>query len=413
MNVIIITDVPPENRYTAGTVLYKLISQLGNDFFNLVWINQSSLPPPQDLPDNCCLLSQHSFYTSNFLRLMQRTWDWLGSNFITKPISYFFRALTQFVLLVPIAVKIIIQVKMRKPEIVWIVLQGDKLALIYSIVTFFCKRSTVFIMHQWDPVSWWLYANNRPDWYIGLMKYLVNNLESRADLNVVPSQPWAKKLQLEGKHATNIDNFFLDNQFEYTYLRYVYPKCLGAVFIGQLYANNELKSIIQILERFQNISEIDITLHYFGGASEVNFGNIRTIHHGNLNPIDLTKEISIYDFALLPYPTAIKLRETAELSFPSKSRQYLLAGLPILSYAPQYSSAHTFLHHSLDKESYFNASLDGDPLEFLMHLAQLSFSDRKKINTKIVNLARSKFSISAEFQPFEKLIHNLIDHERN
>ena len=74
--------------------------------------------------------------------------------------------------------------------------------------------------------------------------------------------------------------------------------------------------------------------------------------------------IAKWDMALLPYPCDPKYAETAQLSFPSKSRIYAAAGLPIVSYAPVQSSVEQFFSHHY-APYYINARQNEDLTEFI------------------------------------------------
>ena len=86
-------------------------------------------------------------------------------------------------------------------------------------------------------------------------------------------------------------------------------------------------------------------MHYFGSGTPTGETNIEWVSHGYRKRMEMVAMIAKWDMALLPYPCDPKYAETAELSFPSKSRVYAAAGLPIVSYAPVQSSVEQFFSH--------------------------------------------------------------------
>jgi hypothetical protein len=388
-----------------------MISNLNEINFNLIWLNQFNLPPFEDLPTNCKMLTQYKFESSKSINFMQRAWDKIGIIAILRPIIYVLRGIVLCINLSPKIIKIILLIKLRKPDSVWMVAQGDKLIIIYFFISLLFKKSTVLVLHQWDPISWWLNARGYPQWYFKFIQKILDKIEFDVALNIVPSESWQRKLKLENKKALHVDNFFLDSQFDFRYIHYSYSNNLSVVFIGQLYAGKELEKICELLEKYQEYSGAIVTLHYFGGASQDKIGNIPIISHGFFDADDLTREISIYDVALLPYPMSEGLKETAELSFPSKCRQYMLAGLPIFAYAPLYSGVHIFLNTFLDKESYFNGATLENSFLFLDELMGRNFEERKRLHLISRDIARVHFSESAEMNPFQMKLKKLIKNE--
>ena len=411
MHAFIISDVLPDIRFTGGQVLFKMLNNLPDIDFSIVWINQWQLdyPKANEFPKNSKVISSFDFEPTEFTKKVQRSIDRLSSIKILLPIGLAFRGLMYYIRLLGISLKIIILIRLRRPDFIWLVLQGDKLAIIFSIIRFF-NKDKVILLHQWDPITWWLKGSNRPQWFIGLMGSVVASLEKKAQLNIVPSKAWANKLILEKKNAHPVDNFFEDASFSYPYINYHRPKILNAVFIGQLYANDELTTICRDLLAFGERYKIEVILHYFGPNKVTELANIKVISHGFINPRQLTEEICIYDLALLPYPVAPDYAETAKLSFPSKCRQYLQSGLPILALAPIESGVHEFLVQSMPHQAYFNVQSDpqSNPNEFLDSIATLSYEEKKQLHLNVRHVGAKYFSASAEMLPFEKKLNELV-----
>ena len=411
MHAFILSDIPPSPKYTGGQVLFKILDNLPDIDFSFLWINQWNLKisSGDHLPKNSKIIADYLFEPEEFTKRIQRFLDRLGSTKILRPLSLVFRGLVYYVRLLAISLKIIILIRLRKPDLIWLVLQGDKLAIIYRIICFF-NKDKVILLHQWDPISWWLKATNRPQWFIGLTNKVVDSLEKNAHLNIVPSKNWANKLTSQNKNVHALDNFFDDTSFEYPYLNFHRPGVLNAIFIGQLYANDELTKVCQALLDFEKRFKVEVIVHYYGLNPATELAGIKVVSYGFLPHQQLTEEISIYDLALLPYPMESGYAETALLSFPSKCRQYLLSGLPILALAPIQSGIHDFLSQNMPPHSYCNMQSDShlDPNIFLDFIANLGFEDKKHLHLKVRGVGKKYFSASAEMLPFQIKLSELV-----
>jgi len=226
----------------------------------------------------------------------------------------------------------------------------------------------------------------------------------------VPSKAWANKLIAKNRNAHPLDNFFDDASFTYPYLNYHRPRELNAVFIGQLYANDELTKICQALLDFEERFKVKVIVHYYGLNPATELAGIKVVSYGFLSHQRLTEEISIYDLALLPYPTESGYAETALLSFPSKCRQYLQSGLPILALAPIQSGVHEFLEQNMSTQSYCNMQSDAhlSSNEFLSSIVNLGFEDKKQLHLNVRKVGEKYFSASAEMLPFQKKLNELV-----
>ena len=406
MHAFIISDVPPDKAYTGGQVLYKMIENMSNIQFSILWLNQSNLPSNEKLPKNSRIIANFDFHPNNLTKILQRTIDKIGAFKVLRPFSILIRGFVYYARLIRYVLKISVLIRLQKPNFIWMVLQGDKLATIYWLVCIL-NKSQLLILHQWDPISWWLNSRNRPNWYIRYSNGLVKMLETRVNLNIVPSLAWSDKLTSEKKEAICIDNFLQDNQFWEPYLNYSLPGKCNVVFIGQLYANDELELICSALKQFQDKNNIEMLLHYYGDYLLTETFGLKVIFHGFIDPEDLTNEIKIYDLALLPYPSEVKLEETARLSFPSKCRQYLFAGLPILAYAPPYSGVHQFLEHNFNSKYYFNIAINTNLDKFLDNLIKLNPEDKKELHMSGIKISLKYFSLMAEMIPFKNYIEKI------
>ena len=403
MNIIIVSDVPPDARYTAGQVLNQTIRSLSEYQFRFYWLNQSRLDTKVTMPANCCTLAILDTHYGRVLSFLVRGCNFLLRHlpYVAKPIYTVKTALALGSLMIT-AVKLGLLVRKDPARLVWFVVQGERTTIAYRIVSRIAKKP--YLLQQWDPLSWWMGHRGYPNRLIRAAQRQLHRLEIGALVNIVPSDAWKEKLQQEGKAVTRLDNFIQHSLLDETRFMAVRdPAALHAVFIGQFYASVELVRIVQALQLCLKSTNRRLVIHLFGASSPVHFEGCEVISHGHLERDDLIRRIAKWDLALLPYPTAPGHEETARLSFPSKARVYLAAGLPILACAPTISGVHRFLaqHYS---NHYFNIELKSFPSTFVNNLLETSYASRCISFQEARRLVSVEFSESAELQPLRHIL---------
>jgi len=230
-------------------------------------------------------------------------------------------------------------------------------------------------------------------------------LEKRAYLNIVPSDAWRDHLVSENCKAIRLDNFFdnvniLDSKPVFLSDKNAYH----AVFIGQTYAQDPLRKIINALILICRLHEKKLVLHYYG-ADKFLLQDIgcEVKIHGRLTRPDLINKIGKWDVALLPYPVSPEFSETANFSFPSKSRIYLAAGLPIISWAPLNSSPDKF-YGKFYSNYYVNLLTSPMAHDLILPILSASIVERRMRWVEAQRLLNLEFSSSAELEPFKKIL---------
>lgn len=114
-------------------------------------------------------------------------------------------------------------------------------------------------------------------------------------------------------------------------------------FAGQLYAENELSWLVNVLaEANWKLHGQDVEMHLFGNLkSPWESPNIHT--HGWLPAEEVCRQLTQMDFAVLPYPTDRSMDIISKTSFPSKLALYLAADLPIVVLGGDDSSVAQFV----------------------------------------------------------------------
>jgi hypothetical protein len=389
LNISIISDVLPDDDFTGGQVLRKIINKLNHNIFYFSWLNQSDLLLCENLPLNCHLIFRKNFEKYKFL---------IYSSSPKKLPPFFKKFILIFKLLFFGFSLIKISFKLRsinkKNDLYWLVVQGQNLILIYFMLIIFNKKP--FILQQWDPLSWWMNHRNYPKWFYFINKKLLSFLEKKAFLNIVPSDTWKAELCNENKKAVRLDNF-IDIPGNAKLIQLKQPGVMNVVFIGQTYSIDELKKIVDTLANILNYKGVKLVLHYYGSDLSIQEKiNCEVINHGYHSHKNLHLNISKYEIALLPYPT-FSNDETARLSFPSKARIYIAAGLPILGFLPVFSGCHNFLKKNY-KWQYLNIFTNNSTSTstFVNKFLNLSYENKKLNYLKSMKIVNKFFSSKAE-----------------
>lgn len=388
LRIKLVSDVPPDPKYTAGQVLDKIIEHTPFAQFDFLWLNQSNLDASIQIANNCRLEGKLLQGQSKLLRTIKIP----GLRTI---LSMAVAVLTGF--------RLGLQWRKDPCDFLWLVLQGERLAIIYWIALSLCRKKAM--LHQWDPIDWWMTHRNYGAIPIAAGKWLVAKTEKKAWINLVPSEAWQRSQTERGLRSVKIDNFFSDSEILQTM-----PPPLGtdetiqAVFLGQLYANTELTQLIGYLTTAANELQKRVVLHYFGNAkTDLSLPNLTLINHGFLSRAALVEKISTLDVALLPYPMEEKFDLTSQRSFPSKSRVYAAAALPILALAKESSSPHTFFQKYYS-DYYANVFAQNNIANFLKFATDHSEAARAKRYFTATQLVKNHFSYKAELFPLHEML---------
>ena len=404
LSIPIVSDVPPDPSYTGGQVLHRIISSIPDTRFEFFWVNHAGLPGHMVVPENCMIVRIFSFQLRGIWLLISRLTKRLGKrSALLRRSGLMVRMLMSMVKTALIGVRLGRNLRHSPSRVVWFVVQGEKTVLCYTVAAWVAGKK--IIIHQWDPLSWWMTHRGHPRQLHRSMRWLLDRLERRAVLNLVPSDAWKARLSGEGKLCVRIDNFFDDPADDQRNLVFLSdPKSLHAVFIGQFYANAELESLLNLLARALLTNGKSLVVHFFGygSPSQVNPG-YQLVAHGALPRDELVTRIAKWDLALLPYPMEERFIETSTLSFPSKSRVYLAAGLPIMSWAREGASPDMFYRAHYGPH-YHNGASAGGAEAFIRSVVEASPEFRRERHATAQRILGEQFSYSSELVPFRDFL---------
>lgn len=401
--IALVSDAPPDPGYTGGQVLDKIIQHTPFAKFEFFWINQSNLPESKDGALRCEVIERISYKPCS---ARQRLRDFFSKKPRLVYLSYarvegFFVALKSFF----IGLRLGFKLRKSNYDLVWLVLQGENLAMAFFGLSLVNNKKT--ILQQWDPISWWMNHGSPNRWATKIVESIIFQIEKKAWINLVPSEAWKQLQESKGLKSHRIDNFFCSDEIKRAPLQLTKaPSEIHAIFLGQLYANKELDLLIEKLIQSANALEKNVVLHYFGNPSvQLKNPSIKFVNHGFVSRSELIESISNWDIALLPYPMEERFDDASKYSFPSKSRVYIAAGLPILSFCHGNSSPQIF-YSKYYNEFYRNALLDVNISDFIEHSCTATLEKRKERALSAQRLIDIAFSYEAELKPLHELIRS-------
>lgn len=401
LTITMVSDVPPDPSYTAGQVLDKIIENTAFAHFQLYWINQSNLPEPCKLSARIEWVKKLSVEPGILITKIENRFIRLFALFpkLQTKMKMFFRFIASLIL----GLRLSLQLRRDSADILWLVLQGEKLALTYYLISQISGKK--IILHQWDPIEWWMEHKGHKPWFMKLVRMIIHQVEKKAIVNLVPSEAWQNLQKSRGLVSLRIDNFFLSHELgKLTAQRVGVETDVNAVFLGQLYSNYELQKLIEILSSASQNLNRRLVLHYFGsGNIQITEPGVELVHHGFLPRTELIAKISKWDLALLPYPLEKRFDPASRYSFPSKSRVYLAAGLPILSYCQLNSSPELFFNQNYQSH-YCNAFKSADIQKFLNTCLDRSTQATKQRIIDTEKLITDHFVAEVELAPFHNIL---------
>ena len=372
--ILLISDVLPTKKHTTGIVLDQFFARLPHNYELMTYNIQSDGLPTYEVS-----------------RLITGKMRWARKPAETWLVPKYFRGIFEKFSAhdsTLISKDILREISRQKPDLVFVVLQGQTM---FRIAIQLYKHGIEFSTFNWDPLSWWLHHNKAPRSNLKLLEEILPALNS-GGVHILPNPNFADYLRLRSENHVVLN--LCHEKFES--LNEESERLLRVCFSGQSYASKEINFFIKTLENLEwMVDDFEIELHVFGNSYLGNSKNI--IHHGWVDPTKLIQRLSFFDCALLPYPSEDEFKEVTKYSFPSKFSTYIAANLPVLYIGPE-----TNPFSELQKQSMFTLSLN-DINRLIMGLKNFKY-DRKKYTQVIPHLFDSEFSVSAQTSVVQKFL---------
>jgi hypothetical protein len=311
-SILLITDVLPSSKHTAGIVLHQFFAQIPLNYELLTYCVHSDSLPSYEVSERINGKMRWSRKPSEL---------WLLPGFLKSMFEKISERDTR-----NISKDINEQISRIKPDLVFLVLQGQTM---FRIGLELFKAGVQFSTFHWDPLSWWLHHNKSPNQNLQLLDKIRPALNS-GGVHILPNSSFAKYLGLAS------DNYVVLNlaHEKVERNREEMDNILRVCFSGQAYAAKEIEFFIKTLDSVAwKVDGFTVELHVFGNSY---FGTCPQIfYHGWIEPKNLIDRISIYDCGLLPYPSEKAFEEVSKYSFPSKLSTYVAANLPVIYLGPK------------------------------------------------------------------------------
>ena len=306
--LLIISDVAPTPKHTAGFILEQIISRLPSD---------CEIDVYNIMNDGLQTYDLSSFVTGTLRWARKPEENWSGLKYIRWLGDYFSSREAK-----QISNDIIRQVSRRKPDVILLAIQGQTMLRVATHLDF---AGIEFSTIHWDPFSWWSHFN-------GLSKSMeqlnesVKKILRKSGTHIVPSVPYINYLKIDESNAVVMHialNEFVESQKKKLETR-------NLCFSGQAYAEKELLFVFEYLNSINwKLNVVPITFHFYGNTA-IGQEYPQVVHHGWLSPDKLVYELSKYHAGILPYPASKNFTEVSALSFPSKFGTYISANLPVI-----------------------------------------------------------------------------------
>jgi glycosyltransferase involved in cell wall biosynthesis len=335
MKVLLLTDMPPCENFTAGLVLAELCSFLPQDSLACYAVVNPALDP--QIPPSL------SWMPVEFDVKPRENWL-----FRSKPIggliSLIMEGYTTWISVRKIANRAIEFGRKFGADLLWCILEGQTMIRLSIPVS--RGLGIPLFTEVWDPPGWWL-RENKVDRIT--TRRVLEDFEKAVRGSVrCGTASWAMAEQYSQDYETETVPLLPSLSLDQAMLPATEPNQGGDFTIGlagQIYASAEWNALIEALTSADwKICGRDVKIRLLGqwigiGAN----GKMRVEFLGWHSQRETVKLLSEADVLYCPYWFDPAFETEARLSFPSKLTTYLASGRPVLFHGPRYGSPGRFL----------------------------------------------------------------------
>lgn len=333
MRILLLTDIPPTSQLTAGLVLDRLCRFLpAGSVACFAVVN-----PAIDVALSAELAGTPIHYVD---KPREASFSSLAGRRVLRRLAGWLYGLYHRHVAVPRLVgKAARFGKAHNVDAVWVTLQGQ--TLVHMAVPLARRLKAPLFTLVWDPLSWWLKAND------------VEPISARAaqkafdaaisESQAVATASWAMSQYYEERYGVFTVPVIASHDISIAQPAATQIKNADELVIGmagQFYAIEEWQQVLTALNACGwRIDGRDVSLRIAGHyvpPSEIPEGRARVL--GWLSHNELIAEMAKCDLLYCPYPFDRGMEEVSRLSFPSKLTTYLACGRPVLFHGPDWSS---------------------------------------------------------------------------
>jgi len=343
MNIMLLSDIPPCNNFTAGIVLNLLCGFLLEAGHNVCCFSTEL-----QIVATSAVIPQDKLESMQFERNAMPRENW-GNLRPSGLMSFIGNNSTALFRIPGIAKRAAVFAKNNKADLIWNIVQGQTtIRLVRSVAK---KAKLPYIIQVWDTPKWWLSSLN----FDRFTFYAVMKEFGRAvrDSKCLVAASWAmadwyKKIYSCPKSVPVILGFNPSRVLPNEKTDSDSGKYIIALS-GQNYATTELHALIAALESINWAhAGKKIVLKLYGKSFIIDSVYEKYIEKdierkGWLDQELLLPELAKADILYCPYQFGSEFEDVARYSFPSKLSGYLKIAVPVLFHGPEYSSPYTFL----------------------------------------------------------------------
>ncbi len=336
MKILLLTDIPPCENYTAGLVLHPLVKFLPLGQVVICSVAHPSLEfkIPKELKKIPRLKLFKSIETARIYK------EGKIGGLISYSVELFNAAKVKYLLLP----KIIRFAKEQQVDAIWAVLQGQT---IIRLTRPLAKKLSVPLFTQvWDSFEWWLRANKIDEFT--QKRFLKEFDEVIKHSTCCATASWAMSESYKTKYNTPTIPVIAGLLKELACIPAASPHNRNEFIIsmaGQFYAQAEWLSLINALNSVSwFIAGKNIKIRVIGGDFQVSAQLPANFEY--LGWCSQEKTINLLadsDLLYMPYWFSEEFYKESSTSFPSKLVTYFASGRPVFCHAPDYSSPSKYI----------------------------------------------------------------------
>ena len=342
MKILLLTDLPPCEEYTAGLVLSAMARFVPAGSLCCFAVVNPTIPVR--------ISPEFSGLPIEFHRKPNENWTWVPRRRpFGRGANAFVNAgerLTNAWSVNPLIDKAVAFAHAQGVDRIWAVLEGQTMIRMAEPVA---ERLGVPLhTHVWDPFSWWATANGLDPRTTNSVQAMLDRAVSRSKAVATASQPMAdlyterfgaRALPVIASHPGGL-------------AKTPPPKISsdGKLLIGmagQFYAAAEWLSLLEAMRAANwTIAGREVHIVVMGPQRPPQMDERHITFLGWKTQAQAAEILSCCDLLYCPYPFNPAMREVSEFSFPSKLVLYLAAGRPIVFHGPDYSAPAAYVRRN-------------------------------------------------------------------
>jgi glycosyltransferase involved in cell wall biosynthesis len=339
MKVLLLTDVPPCDDFTAGIVLSAMVK----------FLPRGSI---------CCFAVVNPFISlrmspefggipAEFHQKPLENWSWLPRKFpfdrLSSSLALAGETYTGGKHVKSLIDKAVEFGRDQHVDRVWAVLQGQTMIRMALAVAEALK--VPLYSQVWDPFSWWAKANCLDDRTTRQTQDLFDRTIERSAAVATASHAMAENYRNQfGVKAIPVISSYPRAMACSPSVTPFVARSITIGMAGQFYAADEWLQLLTALEAVHwTVGGCRVTIVAMGPARPPAMPAGHVTFLGWKPQAEAVKILADCDFLYCPYPFDPAMEEVARQSFPSKLVLYLAAGRPVIFHGPIYSAVAQYI----------------------------------------------------------------------